>query len=158
MKKLSVTILAVAFILVIAAAASATETGSRVEFKAFNIEEVDNLYMGKSVKALWTVSYSAKEEPVTVVKRKTLEGTEYVVHSKHFEVSYVATNKGFGAKETRRAWSNVSTRITKAVISQEELANQEIITPNKVDDETALGLIASYLPELINDGYTHILN
>ena len=156
MKKLNyVAVLVVALFLV---SLSANATGLRTEFKAFEIEEVNNLYMGKTVKALWTVSYSAVEEPVTVVKRKTLEGTEYVVHSKHFEVSYAMTNKGFGAKETRKSWSNVPKKITKAVINKEELARQEIITPNHVDDEKALGLIASFLPNLINDGYTHLLN
>jgi len=157
MKKLNVAFLAVALLLV-AVVANATDTGVRTEFKAYEIEEVDNLYMGKSVKALWTLSYSVNEEPVTVVKRNTLEGTEYVVHSKHFEVSYATTANGFGAKATRRAWSDVPRKISKAVISQEELARQEILTPNKVNDEKALGLIASYLPDLINDGYTHLLN
>lgn len=157
MKKLNVTLLAVAFFLV-AVVANAAETGSRADFKAYEIEEIDNLYMGKEVKALWTLRYSANEEPVTVVKRNTLSGTEYVVHSKHFEVSYAATSNGFGAKETRRSWSNVPKKISKAVINKEELARQEIITPNKVDDERALGLIASFLPDLVNDGYTHLLN
>lgn len=157
MKKLNVTILAVAFLLV-SVVASASETGSRAAFKAYEIEEVDNLYMGKSVKSLWTLRYSATEEPVTVVKRKTLEGVEYVVHSKHFEISYATTVYGFGAKETRRSWSEVPRKITRAVISQEELARQKVISPNKVNDEIALGLIASYLPDLINDGYTHLLN
>lgn len=157
MKKLNVTFLAVAFFLV-AVVANAAGTGSRADFKAYEIEEVDNLYMGKSVKALWTLSYSVNEEPVTVVKRNTLGGTEYVVRSKHFEVSYAATAAGFGAKETRRAWSNVPKKITKAVINKEELARQEILTPNKVDDKKALGLIASFLPKLVNDEYTHLLN
>ncbi|WP_319480838.1 hypothetical protein [uncultured Draconibacterium sp.] len=150
---LSVLVLAFLFVSV-----SASATGVRTQFKSFEIEEVDNLYMGKSVKALWTVSYSENEEPVTVVKRKTLEGVEYVVHSKHFQVSYASTSEGFGAKETRKSWSDVPKRISRAVISQEEMERQRIITPNKVDDETALGLIASYLPDLINDGYTHLLN
>lgn len=157
MKKLNVTILAVAFLFV-SVAVSASGTGSRTAFNAYEIEEVDNLYMGKSVKALWTLSYSVNEEPVTVVKRKTLDGVEYVVHSKHFEISYASTINGFGAKETRRSWSEVPRKISKAVISQDELARQKVITPNKVDDEKALGLIASFLPDLINDGYTHLLN
>lgn len=158
MKKLNyVAVLVVAFLFV-SVVSNATGTGSRLEFKAFEIEEVDNLYMGKTVKAIWTVSYSPKEEPVTVVKRKTLDGVEYVVHSKHFEVSYASSVNGFGAKETRRSWSEVPRKISKAVINDEELARQQIITPNKVDDERALGLIASFLPDLVNDGYTHLLN
>jgi hypothetical protein len=156
MKKLNyVTILVVVFFLV---STAANATGLRTAFKAYEIEEVDNLYLGKSVKALWTLRYNANEEAVTVVKRKTLEGTEYVVYSKYFEISYANTAEGFGAKEVRRAWSNVPREINRAIISQQELARQRVLTSNRVDDAKALGLIASYLPDLINDGYTHLLN
>lgn len=157
MKNLSVTFLTIALVLVVMVA-NATRTGSRAEFRAYEIEEVDNLYMGKSVKALWTLCYCTKEEPITVIKRKILGGTVYVVHSKHFEVSYAATAKGFGVKETRKSWCDVPKQISKAVLNKDELANQRILTPHKIDDEKALGLIACYLPRLINDGYTHLLN
>ena len=133
-------------------------TGVRSEFKEYEITPVEDLFVGKSVKAIWTVSYSEKEVPVTVVKRNTLEGTEYVVHSKFFEVCYLASTDGFGTKEVRKCCRNVPKKITSAVINQEQMKRQQIITPNKVDDEKALGLIASYLPELLNDGYTHLLN
>jgi hypothetical protein len=156
MKNLNyVTILVVGFLFV---AISASATGVRKEFKAYEIISVEDIHVGKNVKAIWTLSYSNDEAPVTVVKRKTVEGIEYVVQSNHFAVSYVATVHGFGAKAVRSAWSSVPKKINNAVISKAELANQAIITPNKVDDERALGLIASYLPELINDGYTHLLN
>ena len=87
-----------------------------------------------------------------------MEGAEYVVYSKHFEVSYASTAIGFGTKEVRSSWSNVPKRISKAVINRDEMKRQQIITPNNVDDDKALGLIASFLPDLINDGYTHLLN
>ncbi len=157
MKKLNYVSIFV-MVLFVGLTVSANATGLRTAFKSYDIEEVDNLYMGKTVKALWTLSYNHSEEPVTIVKRKTIEGTEYVVHSKYFEVSYLATVNGFGAKELRRSWSDVPKKITNAVICKEELARQQIIVPNMVDDKTALGLIASFLPDLINDDYTHLLN
>ncbi|WP_347840930.1 hypothetical protein [uncultured Draconibacterium sp.] len=156
MKK--VNLLAVLVLVLMVVSLTASATGVRTQFKSFEIDAVENLYMGKAVKALWTVSYSDQEEPVTVVKRKTLEGVEYVVHSKYFQVSYAITAAGFGAKETRKAWSDVPKKISRAVINKEELERQRVITPNKIDDEMALGLIASYLPDLLNDGYTHLLN
>lgn len=156
MKKLS--LLSVLVLCLFVVSISANATGLRTEFNTYEISTVDDLYMGKSVKAIWTVKYSNEEVPVTVVKRKTTEGCEYVVYSKFFEVSYACTSDGFGTKELRRSWSNVPRKINKAVISQEELKRQQVITPNKVDDEKALGLIACYLPDLINDGYTHLLN
>lgn len=156
MKNLNyVTILVVGFFLV---AISADATGIRNEFNEYEITAVDDIHVGKNIKAIWTLSYSNNETPVTVVKRKTLEGIEYVVQSDHFAVSYASTVKGFGAKTVRSSWTTVPKRISNAVISKEELAKQAIITPKKVDDKQALGLIASYLPELMNDGYTHLLN
>lgn len=136
--------------------ANATET--RNAFKKFEIAPVEDLHMGKQVKAIWTISYSKDEVPVTVVKRHTLEGTEYVVQSDYFVVSYYSNADGFGVKQTRNSWSDVPKKINNAVLNKKEMENQRIITPNKLDDEHALGLIASYLPDLINDGYTHILN
>jgi len=136
----------------------ANATGVRAALENFTITSVDDLHLGKQVKAVWKISYSKDEVPVTVVKRKTLEGTEYLVQSEYFAVCYASTRDGFGAKQVRSNWCSVPKKINKAVINQQELAKQQIITPNSVDDKTALGLIASYLPDLINDGYTHILN
>lgn len=156
MKKLFLTIALFGGLVVVLPTANAT--GLRTEFKNFEISSIDYLYVGKKVQKIWTLSYSTNELPVTVIKRKTLDGTEYVVHSKHFEVSYAVSAKGFGAKEVRNSWRSVPKRINKAVISQDEMKRQQILTPDKVDDEKAIGLIASYLPDLINDGYTHLLN
>lgn len=156
MKNLNyVTILVVGFLFV---AISAHAAGIRNEFNEYEITTVNDIHVGRSVKAIWTLSYSDKEAPVTVVKRKTLEGIEYVVQADHFAVSYTATSKGFGAKETRSTWTTVPKTISNAVINKKELAKQQIITPNKINDETALGLIASYLPDLLNTDYKHLLN
>jgi hypothetical protein len=153
MKNLSVLIVALLFVSVTAAA-----TGTRAEFRAYEISPVEDLYMGKKVEGIWTLSYSSNEVPVTVVKRNTFEGTEYVVHSKYFAVSYANSGKGFGVKEVRKSWSDVPRKVSRAVLNDEQMKRQEIITPNKVDEEKALGLIASFLPDLLNDGYTHLLN
>jgi hypothetical protein len=156
MKKLG--LLSAALVCMVLVSSTVLATGLRTEFKDYQIKAVDDLVVGKNVKAIWTVSYSNEETPVTVVKRNTAEGAEYVVYSKYFEVCYLAGTNGFGTKQVRNSCSNVPKKICKAVINQEQMKRQEIITPNKVDDEKALGLIASFLPDLINDGYTHLLN
>jgi len=156
MKKLS--FFAVSVMVLFLSTSIANATGVRAALDNYSITSVDDLYMGKHVKAIWKISYSKDEVPVTVVKRKTLEGTEYLVQSEYFAVCYTSTADGFGAKQVRSSWCNVPKKINLAVINKQELAKQQIITPNKVDDDKALGLIASYLPDLINDGYTHILN
>jgi hypothetical protein len=156
MKKLNyVTILVLGLIIL---SVTTNANGVRKEFKAYEITTINDLHVSKKVQAIWTVSYSNEEAPVTIVKRKTAEGIEYVVQGKFFAVSYTNTSKGFGAKAVRKSWTSVPKQINNAVINKEELARQEIILPNKVEDEYALGLIASYLPDLINDNYTHLLN
>ncbi|WP_319502687.1 hypothetical protein [uncultured Draconibacterium sp.] len=156
MRKVNFIIAIITFFVMVTSVANAT--GIRTEFNEFEFTLVNDLYMGKKVDAIWTLSYDNSEKPVTVVKRNTLEGTEYVVSSEFFSVRYVASAAGFGAKQVRKSWCNVDNKINHAVINQNELKNQEIISPNKVDDKMALGLIASYLPDLLNDGYTHLLN
>ena len=156
MRKVNFIIAIVTFFVMATSVANAT--GIRNEFKEFEFTLVDDLYMGKKVDAIWTLSYDNSEKPVTVVKRNTIEGTEYLVSSEFFSVRYVSSASGFGVKQVRKSWCNVNSKINHAVINQNELKNQRIISPNKVDDKVALGLIASYLPDLLNDGYTHLLN
>ncbi len=81
-----------------------------------------------------------------------------MVRNDFFEVCYAITSKGFGAKKVRTSWSTVPRQINSVVLNKEQLKRQEVISPNKVNDETALGLIANFLPDLINDEYTHLLN
>jgi len=133
-------------------------TGLSKEFSNYEIEEVEGLFLGKTAEKIWTLSYSADEVPVTVVKKKNLEGVNYVVRTEYFEVNYLCNGQGFGVREVKKGWSKVPKQITKAVVNKDEMERQRIISPNKVEDEKALGLIASYLPDLLNQGYTHLLN
>ncbi|GAB1451656.1 hypothetical protein MASR2M47_17120 [Draconibacterium sp.] len=150
--------LASVLICLVLVSGTALATGFRTEFKEYTIKAVSDVVDAKSVEATWEINYNNSETPVTVEKRKTSDGCVYVVYSKYFEVSYLACSKGFGSKMTKKSWGHVPQRINDAVINMNELKRQEILTPNKVDDEQALGLIASYLPYLINEGYTHVLN
>jgi hypothetical protein len=155
MKKLSFFSLIICLLLL---AGTVNATGLRTDFSKFEVTPVEDLFMGKNIQKIWTISYSSNETPVTVLKRKTSEGILYEVHAKFFDVCYAATSNGFGVKKIGNANRNVPKKISKAVLNSEMMKCQQIITPNKVDDETAIGLIASFLPELVNDGYTHVLN
>jgi len=156
MKNLRLVSVFVVCLLVISSTVRAS--GYVTDFKNYEIESVDDLNFGKSVDKVWTLTYNSSQNPVTVVKHKTADGAEYVVHSKFFEVSYASTADGFGAKKVRNSWRSVSRQINDVVLNYEKLKIQKILTPKKVDDEKALGLIASFLPELLNDNYTHVLN
>lgn len=156
MKKLNV--FASVLIFFVFVSVSALATGFRNEFKEYKIKAIEDVNVGKDVKAIWSISYSNNEVPVTVIKRNIQNGIEYAVYSKYFEVSYLSSAKGFGTKVVRKSKSSVPQKINNAIINMKEFKKQEILTPNNVNDEQALDLIANYLPFLLNEGYTHLLN
>lgn len=135
---------------------SASGTGRDVT--KFEISVVDDLYLGTKYEKVWTISYDTAKTPVTVVKHKTNNGFAYAVHSEFFDVCYSQGPDGFGVRKLRSSLCNASPEISRAVINPAEMERQRILTPNKVDDDTAIGLIASYLPSLLNPAYTHLLN
>jgi len=135
---------------------SASGTGR--DLTKFEISLVDDLYLGTKYEKVWTISYESGKTPVTVVKHKTKNGIAYAVHSEFFDVCYSQNPSGFGVKKLRKSLCNAAPEISSAVINPAEMERQRILTPNRVDDDTAVGLIASYLPSLLNPAYTHLLN
>lgn len=135
---------------------NAAETGG--DGAKFEITPLDDLHLNAHFEKAWSINYGSSKALVTVVKHKTSEGFDYAVHSEFFEVCYSLTSTGFGVKKLKKSLCSVSPEINKLVVNSSEMARQRILTPNKVDDDMALGLIASYLPALLNPAYTHLLN
>jgi uncharacterized membrane protein YvbJ len=121
------------------------------------ITPVENLHLGKSVEKVWTISYSGQEKPVTIALRSVANGKEYVVRSEFFEVIYASDKNGFGVKKIHTSLKEVPGKINASVLNKQQMQNQKILTPNSVSDDYALGLIASYLPDLLNEGYKHLI-
>ena len=113
--------------------------------------------MGKSAEKVWTISYSDQEKPVTIALRKVLGANEYVVRTEFFEVIYQANNEGFGVRKMHSGLREIPEQISASVLNKQQLKQQTILTPDKISDEYALKLIASYLPDLINEGYKHLI-
>ena len=65
--------------------------------------------------------------------------------------------KGFGARMITAGKSQVPAQILENIINEDALKNQKIISTSEINNETALNLIASYLPDLINNNYKHLL-
>ena len=106
----------------------------------------------------WNLKYSESENGfmITMLERNGIK--EYTVRSKFFEIAYILDNTGFGARIIKTGDAQVPGQILDQVLNQKELMNQKVISDSQIDNETALNLIASYLPDLINDNYKHLLN
>ncbi|HZL11219.1 MAG TPA: hypothetical protein VFC65_14610 [Prolixibacteraceae bacterium] len=106
----------------------------------------------------WEIAYGESQMPVRVFMKETRKGQEYLVRTKYFEVKYVNGSQGFGVQMIHGTESTVSESLNAAVLDQKQLDSQECISQNALDDDKVLEMIASYLPDLINEQYNSILN
>ena len=105
----------------------------------------------------WNLKYSESENGFKITMLEKNGVKEYNVRSKFFEVAYVLDKNGFGARMIKSGEAQVPGQILDQIINENELKNQKIISDAQIDNETALNLIASYLPDLINNNYKHLL-
>lgn len=134
--------------------ASSPETG----LTEYKITPVENLILGENIKKVWTVDYSEFEKPVTITLQKVGKYNRFIVRSKFFELVYASCNEGFGVKCIKNSERNVDPKICSSVLNEQQMQNQRILTSNPVSEEQALELIASYLPDLINEEYRHVID
>lgn len=106
----------------------------------------------------WEIAYGESKSPVHVFLKETKKGQEYLVRTKYFEVKYVNGKNGFGARLLSPSEQTVTESLNTMVLNQSKLESQKCISPNAVVDEQVLEMIASYLPDLINEQYNNILN
>lgn len=155
MKTSTTRITVIAVLLLVSLFSFAGKVGK--ETYEFEITPVENLFLGKSIEKVWTISYSEQEKPVTIALRSVGNGKEYVVRSEFFEVIYASDNEGFGVRKVHPSMKEIPAKITSSVLNKQQMQTQRILTPNKVSDAIALDLIASYLPDLLNNGYKHLI-
>lgn len=90
--------------------------------------------------------------------KETKKGQEYLVRTKYFEVKYINGSQGFGVRLVYGNESTVSESLNVAVLNQTQLNSQKCIKSEAIGNDQVLDMIASYLPDLINEQYNNILN
>ena len=122
------------------------------------IEETDVTYEGQEYQKAWNLTYGNDNVPLVVLKCQEKGCTSYYVRCEYFDVHYAVDKNGFGARKLKNSMAIVPFEMTIAVIDQDKIKSQKVITRDQVDDEKALGLIGSFLPELLNENYKHLLS
>lgn len=119
--------------------------------------KVDSVH-GTALQQSWEITYGESTRPVQVLLSETKTGNEYIVRTGYFEVKYVNSDRGFGVKSLRASEQRIPADLNMKVLDSIGLNKQRIITGSKVADDQVLEMIASFLPELINQEYQSILN
>lgn len=120
---------------------------------SFTITAVENSVNS----SVWNLKYSESENAFKITMSEQNGEKEYIVRSKFFEVAYIMNNNGFGVRMVKASKAQVPAQILEKIINQDALSHQKVISDAQINNETALNLIASYLPDLINDNYKHLL-
>jgi len=146
----------VLFMTVISTSVRAANSGS--DNSSFKISPDLNFSPTSDYQKSWEIAYGESLSPVRVFLRETKRGQEYIVRTKYFEVKYVNGAQGFGVKMVNGSESKVSESLNTAVLNQIQLTNQKCISGEAIASDKVLEMIASYLPDLINEQYSSILN
>lgn len=156
MKNTILTVLVILSLTMVATVSKATDTDSM--FKDYEITQVSSQDLQKGADKAWVLTYNTNEVPITITLHQTKRSKYYVVKGDNFEIAYECCKKGFGATYVKSAYSEIPFELTNSVINQEELNRQKVLTTSQMNDETAVELIAAYLPDLVNPSYKHLLN
>ena len=124
---------------------SLLQTG-KYQIRELQGETVEGEYVRK-----FELNYENGKMPVTIYLRNKAKSTEYIVRSNAMEVKYVAKQKSFGVAHVYGKFAAYSYEANEQFISKAGFATQQIISPNQLSVEDALGLIACYYPELLKN-------
>lgn len=154
-KNLFVQLMLIVFAMISVNVWAGNEDASNLNYK---ISPDLNFTPTTSFQKSWEITYGEAKTPVHVYLKEGKKGQEYVVRTKYFEVKYVNGSNGFGVKMVNSSESTVSESLNAAVLNAKNIEMQKCISPNAVADDHILDMIASYLPDLINEQYNSILN
>ncbi|MGQ8337284.1 hypothetical protein ACUNWD_12105 [Sunxiuqinia sp. A32] len=148
-------LLLVAFIVLF----SSVNAGNNLVFNDdYKISPKEVQTKGEAIQKTWEITYGESKRPVLVTLNETRNGMEYIVRNSYFEVKYVNGKNGFGIKQMKPSEIQVPENLCSQVLKIEGLASQKIISNTAIEESKVLDMIASFLPDLINDQYKNILN
>ncbi|MEL7588541.1 MAG: hypothetical protein AAGU19_17660 [Prolixibacteraceae bacterium] len=124
----------------------------------YKIAPKENFVPGEAFQQSWEITYGDSGRPVQVLLKETKDGEEYLIRTGYFEVKYVNGEKGFGVRSLKAAEQKVPESLNLKVLNSVMMNNQKMISSTKLEKAQVLEMIASYLPELINENYQSILN
>lgn len=98
----------------------------------------------------YEISYSNSSEKLNVEVCPEKEECCYLIRSPKVELMYVCNKTGFGLRKMPQNLQSMNTSVYCNYLQNEAFKNQSLLTVNQKDAKEALGLIACFLPEVIN--------
>ena len=127
---------------------------SLTEFGKYTVtvSDVPMLINNEEVKT-YDLNYENTSNTIQIGVVKSDACVKFVVRSDEFEIQY-SCNKGvFGVKKIESEFQTLPKEEMDAKLDRVSYFAQRVICTNKKSEDELLGLIACYLPTLVNDEY-----
>ncbi len=122
---------------------------SNTSFGDYTIKEVAPVTISGEMMRAFELTYEKAQKSVLVYLDERSSCRDYVVRSKNLEVRYVCKKSSFGAQLLYGKHVKYNPELNNMFMAQEEFAKQQVITEGGLPIASALGLIASYFPDLL---------
>lgn len=97
----------------------------------------------------FVIHYDELSAPVYVAVKEDKKVKTFIVRSEGFEVAYQAKKGKFGITYMPKEFATLPSNEAKAKINRENFVKQRVISSNELSEQTQLGLIAAYLPQVM---------
>jgi len=129
---------------------------SNTSFGDYTIKELPSVSMNGEMMRAFELTYEKTQKSVMIFLDERANCRDYIVRSKNLEVRYVCKKTTFGAQLLAGRQMKYNPALNDLFLSPEEFSKQQIISEGKLPISAALGLIASYYPDLLK--HPNLLN
>lgn len=147
--------IAIAVFVLVANVVNASETltgNSSTKFGTYQLTPSSNVVIANEVAyKTWNLTYSGIPEKFVVFEVPDVNGNKsFNVRGSFFEISYRVNYNEFGAKLVDQSFRSIPKKEVTKRINAEQLASQEVLVNTPKTEEEYLGLIACFMPLLMN--------
>jgi len=97
--------------------------------------------------------YENATQPIKIAVLNEKKCKTFIVRSDEFEVQYTCNKGSFGVKKLEKRFREIPEEEMNLKLNRVGYYSQRIICTGQKTNDDYLGLIACYLPELVNDEY-----
>jgi len=129
---------------------------SNTSLGTYEIKELQPVNVNGALMRTFELTYEKAQKPVMIYLGERSNCKDYIVRSKNLEIRYACKKTSFGAQLLSGKQMKYDPAINALFLSHDEFEKQQNIAEGGLPIASALGLIASYYPNLLI--HTDLLN
>jgi hypothetical protein len=139
------------FLLGSTATASNIKGNSNTPYGDYTITQTQAVVVNNVAYKAWTLNYNNPANSFTVLYSPGMNGQCcFLVRNGSFEIQYARFDDAFGARMVEPAFRSLKKKDVLKKINSNQLASQQVLSTGARSEEEYLGLIACFMPLLLN--------